>query len=77
MLEVGACGFGPDSAHLAGLLVGRVAAWQDFGDGAEVTIEARCKDGTPAHDGDALLVVDKEDHTFVVRTAQSTVAAIA
>lgn len=78
MLEVGACGFGPDGAHLAELLVGRVSAWQEAsGEDAEVTIEARRKDATGVQDdaiGDALVVVDKRHHTFVVNAAQRTVA---
>lgn len=82
MLEVGACGFGPDAAHLAELLTGRVSAWQDAaGDEAEVTIEARRKNttGIQGDDGfnDALVVVDKIDHIFVVNAVQRTDAASA
>lgn len=78
MLEVGACGFGPDGAHLAALLIDRVTAWQDAaGDEAEVTIEARRKNAATADSDDVLVVVDKLDHTFVVNAAQRTVAASA
>lgn len=72
----------PDGAHLAELLVGRVAAWQDAdGEDAEVTIEARRKNASAIQDddgrGDALVVVDKLDHTFVVHAAPRTGAASA
>ncbi|WP_454857620.1 methyltransferase, FxLD system [Promicromonospora soli] len=79
MLQVGACGFGPDGADLARQLTGRVGAWQEqTAAGVRVTIEARPPASAPLHgEDDALLVVDKVDHVFVVtavRTATSVEA---
>lgn len=79
MLQVGACGFGPDGADLARRLADRVRAWQEqTAAGVEVTIEARSPASAPLHGEDgALLVVDKVDHVFVVtavRTATSVEA---
>ncbi|PUB27698.1 protein-L-isoaspartate(D-aspartate) O-methyltransferase [Promicromonospora sp. AC04] len=68
MLQVGACGFGPDGADLARRLADRARAWQEqTADGVEVTIEARSPASVPLHGEDgALLVVNKVDHVFVV-----------
>lgn len=77
MLQVGACGFGPDGADLARLLTGRVRAWQEqAAGGVEVTIEARPLSSVPlpGEDG-ALLVVDKVHHVFVV-TAVLTATSV-
>ncbi|GAA3137727.1 hypothetical protein GCM10010530_67390 [Kribbella aluminosa] len=72
MLQVGACGFGPDGAGLAQLLAARVRLWQEQAAGVELTIEARPLSATPLPGEDrALLVVDKVDHVFAV-TAIST-----
>ena len=57
MLQVGACGFGPDGASLAMLLTDRVRAWQEqTADGIDVTIRARrvAAAGLPGED-DAVL----------------------
>ena len=68
MLQVGACGFGPEGADLARRLTTRVQAWQEqTAGGVEVTIEARPPASAPLPDEDeALLVVEKVDHVFVV-----------
>lgn len=74
MLQVGACGFGPDGADLVRLLTERVSAWEEnSAGGVEVTIEARPRSSVPlpGEDG-ALLVVDKVDHVFVVTAALTT-----
>lgn len=77
MLQVGACGFGPDGADLARRLTDRVRAWQEeTAGGVEVTIEARTPSSPLLPDeGVALLVVDKVDHVFVV-TAVRTAASV-
>ncbi|MFJ3405378.1 methyltransferase, FxLD system [Promicromonospora sp. NPDC090134] len=77
MLQVGACGFGPEGADLVRRLTDRVRAWHEgAGDGAEVQIEARVPTSTPLPSEDkALLVVDKVDHVFVV-TAVRTATAV-
>lgn len=74
MLQVGACGFGPDGADLARRLTGRVQAWQEqTAGGVAVTIEARLPASTPLPDEDgALLVVEKVDHVFVVSATRTT-----
>jgi protein-L-isoaspartate(D-aspartate) O-methyltransferase len=74
MLQVGACGFGPDGAGLAQLLTGRVRAWQEqTAGGVHITIEARPLTSSPLPEqADTLLVVDKLDHTFVVTAAPAT-----
>ena len=68
MLQVGACGFGPDGAGLARLLTDRVRAWQEAtAGGMAVTIMARRLAAAPVPgEDDALLVVEKVDHVFVV-----------
>ncbi|MGW6196966.1 methyltransferase, FxLD system [Kribbella sp. NPDC055110] len=68
MLQVGACGFGPDGAGLARLLTDRVRAWQEeTAGGVEARIAARRFSSAPLPGEDeALLVVDKMDHVFVV-----------
>jgi protein-L-isoaspartate(D-aspartate) O-methyltransferase len=73
MLQVGACGFGPDGADLARLLTSRVRAWQErTAGGIEVTIEARPLSAAPLPGEDEpLWVVDKLDHAFVVRVSGS------
>lgn len=74
MLQVGACGFGPDGAELARGLAGRVQAWrEETAGGINVTIEAR-RAGAPRLPGedDALLVVDKTDHVFAVTAKAKT-----
>jgi protein-L-isoaspartate(D-aspartate) O-methyltransferase len=74
MMQVGACGFGPDGADLVRLLTERVSAWEEnSAGGVEVTIEARPRSSVPlpGEDG-ALLVVDKVDHVFVVTAALTT-----
>lgn len=73
MLQVGACGFGPDGADLARRLTGRVQAWQEqTAGGVVVTIEARPPASAPLPDEDeALLVVEKLDHVFVVTAVRT------
>jgi protein-L-isoaspartate(D-aspartate) O-methyltransferase len=77
MLQVGACGFGPDGVGLAQLLTDRVRAWQEeTAGGVEVTIEARTLSSAPLPGEDeALLVVDKVGHVFVVNVVPTTVSA--
>jgi protein-L-isoaspartate(D-aspartate) O-methyltransferase len=74
MLQVGACGFGPDGADLVRLLTERVSAWQEHAaGGVEVTIAARPRSSAPLPGEDAaLLVVDKVDHVFAVTAALTT-----
>ncbi len=76
MLQVGACGFGPDGADLAQLLVGRVRAWQEqTAGGVEVMVEARPLSSMPLPAEDAaLLVVDKLAHVFVVTASPAPVS---
>lgn len=77
MLQVGACGFGPDGVGLARRLTDRVRAWQEqTAGGVEVTIEARSPASArlPGEDG-ALLVVDKVDHVFVVSVVRTATSA--
>jgi protein-L-isoaspartate(D-aspartate) O-methyltransferase len=73
MLQVGACGFGPDGADLARRLTGRVQEWQEqTAGGVAVTIEARPPASAPFPDEDgALLVVEKVDHAFVVTAVRT------
>lgn len=73
MLQVGACGFGPDGADLARRLTDRVQAWQEqTAGGVAVTIEARPPASAPLPDeGEALLVVEKVDHVFVVTAVRT------
>lgn len=73
MLQVGACGFGTDGADLARRLTGRVQAWQEqTAGGVVVTIEARPPASAPLPDEDeALLVVEKLDHVFVVTSVRT------
>ena len=73
LLQVGACGFGPDGADLAEQLVTRVVAWQrDAGNGTDLAVEVRRKHAGSAirepapRDESALLTVDKAENTFVV-----------
>lgn len=73
MLQVGACGFGPDGADLAKLLTDRVRAWQEqTADGIDVTIQARrvTTAGLPGED-DAVLLVAKADNVFIVTATPS------
>lgn len=76
MLQIGATGFGPDGARLAQQLVDRAIDWQRDTDGrVQVTIEARSKGGlSVVGQDDALAVIDKADHTFVITTAPLTAA---
>jgi protein-L-isoaspartate(D-aspartate) O-methyltransferase len=74
MLQVGACGFGPDGAELARGLADRVEAWrEETAGGIDVTIEARRAGALRLPDeDDALLVVDKTDHIFAVTAKAKT-----
>lgn len=70
MLEVGVCGLGPQGESLAAQVAERVAAWEnEAGDHVDLTIEAVGRDAeAPTADGHVLVVVEKKDNTFVVRT---------
>ncbi|GAB3159798.1 hypothetical protein GCM10027059_06570 [Myceligenerans halotolerans] len=71
MLQIGACGFGPDGASLAERLADRVTAWQqDGGDSIDLMIDAYLKEDSARDEDGALVVIDKADHSFVVRTAE-------
>jgi protein-L-isoaspartate(D-aspartate) O-methyltransferase len=72
MLQVGACGYGPDGAGLARRLTDRVRAWQiATAGGIEVTITARRRPAVPiAGEDDALLIVEKTEYVFIVRAVR-------
>lgn len=74
MLQVRACGFGPDGAYLTKLLTDRVRAWQEqTADGIDVTIQVRRATAArlPEED-DAVLVVAKTDNVFIVTATPSS-----
>ncbi|WP_427884678.1 methyltransferase, FxLD system [Kribbella sp. GL6] len=74
MLQVGACGFGPDGTTLARLLTDRVRVWQEqAARGVDVTIAAWPLTSAPSpEEAGALFVVDKVDHAFVVTAIPAT-----
>jgi protein-L-isoaspartate(D-aspartate) O-methyltransferase len=72
MLRVGVCGFGADGPGLAQMLIDRVRVWQEeAAGGIDVTITARRRSAAsrPGED-DALLVVEKTEHVFVVTASR-------
>ncbi|GAB3170976.1 hypothetical protein GCM10027059_38420 [Myceligenerans halotolerans] len=79
MLQIGACGFGPEGAQLAQQLADRVTTWRQDTEGRiEVIIHARPTNGALTNDEEeALVVVEKTDHVFVVTIRPRTVDAAA